>query len=202
MADDRRAFVTRAIAAARISAPSHIPALGPVTVAQAILESGYGRSGLALKHSNYFGIKARGNEARVMLDTTEFVGGVATRLPQGFKVYQDMTASFRDHAQLFARLPITYKKALAHPLDPVMFARGLVGVYATDPRYADKLEALFREWALLEAFGFKRAAGSGAAVAAPRGGAAPGREGGTQAGTAAAVVVVGFVAVLLWAAAR
>ena len=47
-----------------------------------------------------------------------------------------------------------YASALAHPNDPIAFARALTGVYATDPQYGDKLIAIMRDRGLLETFGY------------------------------------------------
>jgi flagellum-specific peptidoglycan hydrolase FlgJ len=70
-----------------------------------------------------------------------------------------MAECFADHARLLCtrRWPdgrLIYAAALAHPTDPVAFARALTGVYATDPAYGDKLVAIMRDRGLCEAFGF------------------------------------------------
>ena len=54
--------------------PDCPPALAPVTVAQFLLESNWGRAGMGDAH-NYFGIKARPGEPFVTKTTTEFVKG-------------------------------------------------------------------------------------------------------------------------------
>lgn len=156
-ADPRAAFVALAVQVARRTADADLPALGPITVAQAVLESNYGRSGLSATHRNYFGMKAgsswRGPVA--VMDTTENLGPakVAVRVKGAFRVYRSIDESFVDHAGLFRRNPRTYAKALAHPRDPVAFAHALTGVYATDPLYGSKLVRVMREWKLVEAFG-------------------------------------------------
>lgn len=69
---DRRAFVEMLGAAARSSkAQTGVPAA--ITVAQAILESGWGESQLARRANNYFGIKGVGSDGVVWMPTTEYV---------------------------------------------------------------------------------------------------------------------------------
>ena len=121
-----------------------------VTVAQAILESAWGRSTLARESNNYFGIKCHGGSA----------GGIATgcrtyrtrecdsdgchHVDAQFRVYASMADSFRDHA-VFLRENPRYAEVFRHTDDPEQFARELQRAgYATDPRYADSLIRLIR----------------------------------------------------------
>jgi|SRR5215831_1629586 len=137
------------------------PALSPVTVAQFLLESDWGRRGMGEAH-NFFGIKARADEPSVTLETTEFVNGKPVTVAQQFRKYDSMADSFADHARLIVdRTTQTgqkiYANALSHPNDPIEFARALTGVYATDPHYGDKLIAIMRDRGLLETFGYATA---------------------------------------------
>ncbi len=133
------------------------PALTPVTVAQFLLESNWGRSGMG-DANNYFGIKARPGEPTVMKTTTEFVNGTATTVQQPFRKYGSMAECFADHARLICNRTSggrkIYANALAFPNDPVAFAHALTGVYATDPDYGKKLESIMRDRGLLTTFGF------------------------------------------------
>ena len=133
------------------------PALTPVTVAQFLLESNWGRSGMG-DANNYFGIKARAGEPFVMKDTTEFVNGKPVKVQQPFRRYESMADCFADHARLICNRTSNgkkiYAKALASPNDPVAFANALTGVYATDPQYGSKLVAIMKDRGLLETFGF------------------------------------------------
>ena len=133
-------------------------ALVPVTVAQFLLESGWGQAGMGDAH-NYFGIKARDGEPSVTKSTTEYVNGKPVRVDARFRAYGSMAECFADHAQLIcARTRPNgakiYADALAHPDDPCAFARALTGVYATDPQYGEKLVSIMRDRGLLESFGF------------------------------------------------
>src|SRR4051812_27834472 len=133
------------------------PALTPVTVAQFLLESDWGRHGMG-EANNFFGIKARDGEPSIMLETTEYVHGKPVKVQHAFRKYNSMAESFADHARLICDRTSNGKKiyaaALGHPGDPVAFARALTGVYATDPQYGDKLVAIMRDRGLLETFGY------------------------------------------------
>jgi hypothetical protein len=116
-----------------------------VTLAQALHESGNGRSQLATRYGNLFGIKCRGRSADgstatgcVTLATEECRPScILTRQP--FRRYQDWRASVLDYGHLLATVP-AYRPAFAHRGDPVAFARAVAAAgYATDPAYAAKL---------------------------------------------------------------
>ncbi|MEP6731841.1 MAG: glucosaminidase domain-containing protein [bacterium] len=133
-------------------------ALTPVTVAQFLLESDWGRHGMG-DANNFFGIKARDGEPFVMLPTTEFVKGKATKVDQPFRKYASMAECFADHARLICNRTTSsgkkiYAAALATPDDPIAFANALTGVYATDPAYGQKLVSIMKSRGLLETFGF------------------------------------------------
>jgi hypothetical protein len=92
-------------AAQRSGKVTGVPA--SVTIAQAILESDWGRSRLTRQGNNLFGIKAQGAVTGpagvVTLATWEYVDGgdVATRAP--FKAYYTLDQSIDDHAGFFMR---------------------------------------------------------------------------------------------------
>jgi len=136
------------------------PALTPVTVAQFLLESDWGRHGIG-EANNYFGIKARDGEPAVTVYTTEYVKGKPVKVLQQFRKYDSMAESFADHARLICDRTSNGKKiyaaALGHPSDPIAFAQALTGIYATDPQYGDKLIAIMKDRGLLETFGYAEA---------------------------------------------
>jgi flagellum-specific peptidoglycan hydrolase FlgJ len=133
------------------------PALTPVTVAQFLLESDWGRRGIG-EANNFFGIKARENEPSVSVETTEYVDGKPVKVQQRFRQYDSMAESFADHARLICDRTSggkkIYSEALGHPSDPIAFAHALTGIYATDPEYGNKLVAIMRDRGLLETFGY------------------------------------------------
>ena len=156
----KRDALQQALDAAEVAArdiPDCPPALVPVTVAQFLLESAWGRAGMGDAH-NYFGIKARDGEPFVTKTTHEFVNGREITVEARFRAYGSMDECFADHASLICNRERdgrkVYEKALAHADDPVAFAHALTGIYATDPEYGRKLVAIMKSRGLLESFGF------------------------------------------------
>lgn len=121
-----------------------------VVLAQAILESDWGRSLLARRNSNLFGIKAHPRHPEAVLyTTTEYAGGRPRREKTRFAHYESFEACLDDYARLLARP--RYAPARAVIANPAAFARELQRCgYATDPRYAHKLSVLIRRYRLVQ----------------------------------------------------
>ncbi|HEY8519047.1 MAG TPA: flagellar assembly peptidoglycan hydrolase FlgJ [Gammaproteobacteria bacterium] len=118
-----------------------------VLVAQAALETGWGRRVLAGRSGeptfNVFGIKAGGSWTgpRVAVTTVEYVDGVAERRTEPFRVYASLAEAFDDYVALVRGLP-RYRAAL-EAASPEDYVRSLAaGGYSTDPRYAEKVLAV------------------------------------------------------------
>jgi flagellum-specific peptidoglycan hydrolase FlgJ len=147
-----------AAAKAAIDHPDFPRALLPVTVAQFLLESNWGKAGMGDAY-NYFGIKAREGEPFVSKATSEFVNGKKVGQKAKFRRYSSMAECFADHARLVCERcrpngEKIYEQALSHPDDPRAFAHALTGIYATDPEYGTKLVSIMESRGLLETFGF------------------------------------------------
>lgn len=113
--------------------------LSSLTIAQAILESGWGSSELSQKANNLFGIKAFSswNGKRITMSTTEWYNGQKTVVNADFRVYDSFNESIEDHNKLLTnqrydevRVCKDYKTACKS-----IYECG----YATDPGYAEKL---------------------------------------------------------------
>jgi len=143
-ADHRGAFFRSMAPEALLAAREH--ALPPsVMLAQAALESGWGRSTLATRYNNFFGMKAgRAAAAAVLLETVE---GVGTPARARFRQYESLGASVRDHARLIAGDP-RYAAAQDAAGDWRRYAAALAPVYATDPAYAERLVYLVERYEL------------------------------------------------------
>jgi flagellum-specific peptidoglycan hydrolase FlgJ len=135
--------------AARAScAQTGVPA--SVTIAQAILESGWGESELAREANNFFGIKAEGGQPSIELPTQEFVDGHAETQIAAFARYATPAQGCTAHAELLARDP-RYERAMAVKQDASAFCRALqICGYSTNPKYAELLEELIREFDLTQ----------------------------------------------------
>jgi hypothetical protein len=123
-----------------------------VTVAQAILESDWGRSRLARQGNNLFGIKALGSVTGpagvVTLATWEHLDGGDVIVQAPFKAYFTLAQSIEDHGSFFTRNR-RYADALAVAGDARAFARAIQSAgYATDPGYASKLIGLMDRYDL------------------------------------------------------
>jgi hypothetical protein len=118
-----------------------------VTMAQAILESGWGCSGLARNAHNYFGIKGDGPAGHVTMRTREVVNGQSVYVDANFRKYNNAAESFVDHGE-FLRKNSRYAPCFKTG-NPEDFARGLQSAgYATDPHYADALIKIMRQYHL------------------------------------------------------
>ncbi|EJS5893729.1 GW domain-containing glycosaminoglycan-binding protein [Listeria monocytogenes] len=117
--------------------------LTSVTLAQAILESNWGESGLSQNSNNLFGIKGTYKGKSVSMGTMEASGSTTAN----FRVYPSWKESIEDHTALItenARYQdavgeTDYRKALQAIKD---------GGYATDPDYVSKLVAIIERYNL------------------------------------------------------
>jgi len=116
-------------------------------IAQAALETGWGRSQPGGDSHNLFGIKAGANwnGASVQANTQEFDSGVASRVDASFRAYGSPRESVEDYVRLIRDNP-RYASAMNTGSDVQAFANALQrGGYATDPDYARKLAAVAAE---------------------------------------------------------
>lgn len=114
-----------------------------VTLAQAILESGWGDSHMGDAH-NYFGIKAQPGEPSVTMRTREVEGGQSVHIDAAFRRFGSVEECFAAHGH-FLRNNSRYAKAF-ETTDGESFARAIAAAgYATDPKYADLLVEIIHE---------------------------------------------------------
>ncbi|HWH01128.1 MAG TPA: sporangiospore maturation cell wall hydrolase GsmA [Pilimelia sp.] len=145
-------FIARVAGPARASMREHrVPA--SVTIAQAILESGWGRSSLASADHNYFGIKCFGTPGPIAVGcraypTTECERSRCFRTTATFRVYRSLGDSVRDHGRFLVVNP-RYRPAFAHTRDPQRFTEAIHRAgYATAPGYARSVNGLIRQYGL------------------------------------------------------
>jgi flagellum-specific peptidoglycan hydrolase FlgJ len=157
-----------------------------VTIAQAIDESGWGQSQLAVQDNNLFGIKGTGPAGSVTLPTQEDVDGQTVTVDSPFRVYSSVAQSIADHSLLLAT-GSSYQQAMADRQSPDAFANDLTGVYATDPNYGSSLITIMRQFNLYRFDAGSSAAGTASAgsTAKQAGGA---KAGNTQSGQSAPAV--------------
>ena len=126
-----------------------------ITLSQGLLESGAGKSLLAAKANNHFGIKAGPSwTGPVMLKDDDAVG-------EKFRVYPNVLASYEDHS-LFLSRGRRYASLFTLERDDYKgWAHGLKSAgYATNPRYAHLLIGLIERYGLHRYDHFSRHAAS------------------------------------------
>ncbi|MDR5730584.1 MAG: glucosaminidase domain-containing protein, partial [Terriglobia bacterium] len=121
-------------AAMASEATTGVPA--SITIAQAILESAWGRSGLARRANNFFGIKAALHAAPdgyIEMPTCEIVNGHTVEGEAKFARYASVADSFKAHGLLLMQAA-RYAPAMAARNDPMAFASALQRCgYSTNP---------------------------------------------------------------------
>ena len=129
---------------------SGVPAA--ITTAQAILESGYGKSvPVDINDGRYsynlFGIKGEGPAGSVLIWTTEYQNGKKVKVKDYFAAYNNFMESIAGRSS-FLKENSRYS-FLFNSSDPIYWADGLQKAgYATDPKYAQKLKDIMKYWDL------------------------------------------------------
>ena len=117
--------------------------LPSISLAQAILESDWGESGLSQNYYNLYGVKAGAAEPSVQLETSEYIDGKWITIMAPFRVYNSWAESVEAHAKLLTYgvdwNPKLYESVLkAKNYKEAAHALQKAG-YATDPTYAQKI---------------------------------------------------------------
>lgn len=119
--------------------------LASLTIAQAILESGWGTSALARKSNNLFGIKGNGKNYK----TFEYINGRRVDIVDSFKVYPDWETSVTDHSGLFLRLS-RYQNLIGERNYKKACRKVYEDGYATAPNYTEALIKIIEQYKLYE----------------------------------------------------
>ena len=119
--------------------------LASLTIAQAILESGWGTSALARKSNNLFGIKGNGKNYK----TFEYINGKRVDIVDSFKVYPDWETSVADHSGLFLRLS-RYQNLIGERDYKKACRKVYEDGYATAPNYTEALIKIIEQYKLYE----------------------------------------------------
>ena len=115
-----------------------------ITLAQGILESGAGKSELAVKANNHFGIKCNGWTGRKSYHDDDERG-------ECFRAYDNVYESYEDHSKFLTGRQRYSSLFNLKKDDYKGWARGLKAAgYATDPRYADRLIEIIQLYKLYE----------------------------------------------------
>ncbi|MBG9455911.1 N-acetylmuramoyl-L-alanine amidase [Lysinibacillus sphaericus] len=126
--------------------------LPSITIAQAILESNYGESELAITANNLFGIKGSYKGNSVKMPTVEYKNNKSYTIEAEFRAYPDLKSALIDHTKLILEgtswnkhqyydvLAATNYREAAHALKK--------NHYATDPMYPEKLIDIIEQYNL------------------------------------------------------
>ena len=114
-----------------------------ITLAQGILESGYGEGTLAKKANNHFGIKChKGWKGKSITHDDD-------EEDECFRSYKNPLRSYRDHSLFLVDRERYSSLFTLNRKDYKGWAVGLKAAgYATDPKYADKLISLIERFNL------------------------------------------------------
>ncbi|NCQ54492.1 hypothetical protein COV88_00495 [Candidatus Saccharibacteria bacterium CG11_big_fil_rev_8_21_14_0_20_41_19] len=106
-------------------------------LAQGVIESGYGNSGLTRLANNFFGIKASAgwDGETINMQTGEVYGGNAVTVDATFRKYPSEEAGWEGYGKFITSNP-RYNKALNYPGDPIQYITEIKAAgYATSPTY-------------------------------------------------------------------
>ena len=135
-------FIDR-ISAGAVEAQKKYGVLASLTIAQAILETGWGKYSVG---NNIFGIKASPSWTgeTVTAVTGEVIDGNPVKTTGTFRAYDNIEASIEDHAQLFVR-----NDCYHNLIGCTDYREACVLVqedgYATSPTYADNLISIIED---------------------------------------------------------
>lgn len=145
---DKRAFFEALLPGAIESEKKYgVPA--EVTLAQAALESAWARSPIG--GYNIFGIKGKGSQGSVNVQTKEFYKGRYVTIRDNFAKYANFSEAVSKHGALFHNG--YYDKAItqyARDKNPRAFVDNIHGIYATDPKYSEKIKSIIDDYGLTE----------------------------------------------------
>lgn len=117
--------------------------LPSISAAQAVLESGWGKSQLAILGNNLFGIKGSYKGQSILFPTLEYIDGKWITVNAEFRKYPSWHESVEDHGVFFHENPRYHN--LIGVEDYVKVANLLSqDGYATDPDYASKIISTIR----------------------------------------------------------
>ena len=135
------------------AAPS--PILVSVRLAQAILESAWGRSELAIEANNFAGIKASPpwtGEIYLKMSDEEYAGKIK-REPSYFRKYESVQDFVIDHSNFFTSTPHRAEEVYKSAIEATTYVgqcAALSCVYATDSKYGRKLIEIIEQYDLTQ----------------------------------------------------
>lgn len=121
--------------------------LPSLTASQAIIESGWGQSGLTTRAHNLFGIKGSYNGHSITMLTYEYYGGRYVRINDAFRAYSSNYESIVDHGR-FLRNNRRYSNLIGQTNYQIATRLIRQDGYATDPSYTNTLNSVIQRYNL------------------------------------------------------
>ena len=144
----QQAFI-ESVAEGAIEGWNEYGVLPSITVAQAILESGWGSSTLSTQAHNLFGIKGSYNGNYVTMSTREVINGQSVYVNAAFRAYDNNSESVEDHGN-FLYSTSRYSNLLGDTSYTDVAQKLSQDGYATDPYYSSSLISLVKTYDLTQ----------------------------------------------------
>ena len=143
---DKETFIQKVAEKVNKYAPLYGICVHSPIIAQAIVESGWGKSGLASKYHNYFGLKCgsswKGKSVN-MATKEEYKVGTVTNIRDNFRVFDDFDDGIRGY---FEFINTSRYKNLKGVKSPEEYVRRLkADGYATSSKYVDNIMRVIRD---------------------------------------------------------
>ena len=143
---DKEAFIQKVAEKVRKYAPLYGISVHSPIIAQAIIESGWGKSGLASKYHNYFGLKCGSSWKGKSVNMTtkeEYKVGTMTNIRDNFRVFDDFDDGIRGYFEFINTSRYANLKGVKNPEE---YARRLkADGYATSSKYVDNIMRVIRD---------------------------------------------------------
>ena len=143
---DKETFIRKVAEKVSKYAPLYGISVHSPIIAQAIIESGWGKSGLASKYHNYFGLKCGSSWKGKSVNMTtkeEYKVGTITNIRDNFRVFDDFDDGIRGY---FEFINTSRYKNLKGVKSPEEYVRRLkADGYATSSKYVDNIMRVIRD---------------------------------------------------------
>ena len=143
---DKETFIQKVAEKVRKYAPLYGICVHSPIIAQAIIESGWGKSSLASKYNNYFGLKCgsswKGKSVN-MNTKEEYKVGTLTNIRDNFRVFEDFDAGIRGYFEFINTSRYANLKGVKTPDEYVR--RIKADGYATSSKYVDNIMRVIRD---------------------------------------------------------
>ena len=143
---DKEVFIQKVAEKVSKYAPLYGISVHSPIIAQAIIESGWGKSGLASKYHNYFGLKCGSSWKGKSVNMTtkeEYKVGTMTNIRDNFRVFDDFDDGIRGYFEFIHTSRYANLKGVKNPEEYVR--RLKADGYATSSKYVDNVMRVIRD---------------------------------------------------------